>query len=135
MNLRGRKLWKLNHGLFLDGYRIQPSKQAVLAYDGDLDISLYKGDPVVYININDPDSPKNLLCLNNDNNYLNDALKQLDMYDDIQVIFSKVSNNEPNKYLQQYNKQLNISKQLNLSKRLNISKLIDISKIIQEKDE
>ncbi|EXX58133.1 uncharacterized protein OCT59_019287 [Rhizophagus irregularis] len=71
--------WKLNHGLFLDGYRIQPSKQAVLAYDGDLDISLYKGDPVVYININDPDSPKNLLCLNNDNNYLNDALKQLDM--------------------------------------------------------
>ncbi|CAB5392622.1 unnamed protein product [Rhizophagus irregularis] len=71
--------WKLNHGLFLDGYRIQPSKQAVFADDGDLDISLYKGDPVVYININDPDSPTNLLSLNNDNNDLNDALKQLDM--------------------------------------------------------
>ncbi|CAB4426360.1 unnamed protein product [Rhizophagus irregularis] len=71
--------WKLNHGLFLDGYRIQPSKQAVFADDGDLDISLYKGDPVVYININDPDSPKNSLSLNNDNNDLNDALKQLDI--------------------------------------------------------
>ncbi|CAB4471278.1 unnamed protein product [Rhizophagus irregularis] len=71
--------WKLNHGLFLDGYRIQPSRQAVLTDDGDLDISLYKGDPVIYTNINDSDSPKNLLSLNNDNNDLNDALKQLDI--------------------------------------------------------
>ncbi|CAB5369950.1 unnamed protein product [Rhizophagus irregularis] len=71
--------WKLNHGLFLDGYRIQPSKQAVLADDGDLNISLYKGDPVIYTNINDSDSPKNLLSLNNDNNDLNVALKQLDI--------------------------------------------------------
>lgn len=73
------KQWKLNHGLFLDGYKIQPSKQAVVADDGDLDISLYKGDPVVYTNINDSDSPTNLLSLYNDNSDLNDALKQLDM--------------------------------------------------------
>jgi hypothetical protein len=71
--------WKLNHGLFLDGYRIQPSKQAVLTDDGDFDISLYKGDPVIYTNINDPDSPTNSLSLNNNNNDLNDALKQLDI--------------------------------------------------------
>ncbi|GES80240.1 kinase-like domain-containing protein [Rhizophagus clarus] len=71
--------WKLNHGLFLDGYRIQPSKQAVFADDGDLDISLYKGDPIVYTNINDPDHHTNLLSLSGDNNGLNNALKQLDM--------------------------------------------------------
>ncbi|RIA88900.1 hypothetical protein C1645_725633, partial [Glomus cerebriforme] len=72
--------WKLNHGLFLDGYKIQPSKQAVLVDNGDLDINLYKGEPTVYTHINDPDSCTNLLTLNNNNNiHFNDALKQLDI--------------------------------------------------------
>ena len=41
--------FKLNHGLFLDGYSIKPSKQAVLFEDGELNISLYKGQPLVII--------------------------------------------------------------------------------------
>src|SRR5687767_1721695 len=44
--------WKLNHGLSLDGSSIQSSKKAVLGDDGDLSIRLYKGEPVVYTNIN-----------------------------------------------------------------------------------
>jgi hypothetical protein len=46
------KQWKLHHGLFLDGHSIQSSKQAVFVDDGDLCMSLYKGEPIVYININ-----------------------------------------------------------------------------------
>src|SRR5438034_843309 len=72
--------WKLNHGLFLDGHCIQSSKQAVFADNGDLDISLYKGEPIVYTSINDPDSPINLLAFNEDVNIRSDdTLKQLDI--------------------------------------------------------
>src|ERR1044071_4273827 len=51
--------FKLNHGLFLDGNSIKPSEQAIFV-DSDLDISLYKGSPIVYIKINN--SPN--LCIN-----------------------------------------------------------------------
>jgi hypothetical protein len=53
--------WKLHHGLFLNGNCIQSSKQAVFVGNGDLIINLYKGEPIVYININDPDCLTNLL--------------------------------------------------------------------------
>ncbi|RIA91144.1 hypothetical protein C1645_768266, partial [Glomus cerebriforme] len=56
--------WKLHHGLFLDGHSIQSSKQAIFVDNGDLNISLYKGEPLVYININDPDNLTNLLTFN-----------------------------------------------------------------------
>ncbi|GES80247.1 kinase-like domain-containing protein [Rhizophagus clarus] len=58
------KQWKLHHGLFLNGHSIQPSKQAVLVDNGDLTLNLYKGEPTVYININDPDSLTNLFAFN-----------------------------------------------------------------------
>ena len=46
---------KLNHGLFLDGYDIQSSnKEAIFIDDDNLNIRLYKGQPIVYTNINDP---------------------------------------------------------------------------------
>ncbi|POG80832.1 kinase-like domain-containing protein [Rhizophagus irregularis DAOM 181602=DAOM 197198] len=47
---------KLNHGLFLNGHKIEPSKRAVLFEDGILNISLYEGQPIVYTFINDRDS-------------------------------------------------------------------------------
>lgn len=52
---------KLNHGLSLNGYNIQQSKQVIFAKNSELNIDLYKGQPIVYININDPVSPTNLL--------------------------------------------------------------------------
>src|SRR5687767_8419715 len=52
---------KLNHGLFLNGCNIQSSKQAVIIEDGELNISLYDEEPLVYTYINDLDSPTNLL--------------------------------------------------------------------------
>ncbi|CAB4426653.1 unnamed protein product [Rhizophagus irregularis] len=62
--------WKLHHGLFLDGHSIQPSKQAVFVDDGDLCTNLYRGEPMVYININGFDSLTNLLTF--DNNIFSD---------------------------------------------------------------
>src|SRR2546430_14880721 len=53
--------FKLNHGLFLNGYSIKPSKQAVYSGDGKLNISLYKGQPLVYTFVNDHSSHTNLL--------------------------------------------------------------------------
>jgi TPR repeat protein len=44
---------KLNHGLFLDGYNILPSKQAIFIENGELNVSLYEGQPIVYTYIND----------------------------------------------------------------------------------
>src|SRR5688572_26205253 len=58
---------KLNHGLSLDGNYIQPSEQAIFTQDGTLSISLYNGEPIVYININNPSST-NLLNFNFDKN-------------------------------------------------------------------
>ncbi|CAI2169164.1 14482_t:CDS:2 [Funneliformis geosporum] len=51
---------KLNHGLFLDEYGIQPSKLAIFKDDGKLNISPYNEQPIVYTNINDPNSTTNL---------------------------------------------------------------------------
>ncbi|GBC08651.1 hypothetical protein RclHR1_00830002 [Rhizophagus clarus] len=58
---------KSNHGLFLNGYNIGPSKQAVFTKDGELNISLYKGQPLVYTSVNDRNSRVNLLSFNSDN--------------------------------------------------------------------
>ncbi|CAB5386230.1 unnamed protein product [Rhizophagus irregularis] len=72
---------KLNHGLFLNGHKIEPSKRAVLFGDGILNISLYEGQPIVYTFINDRDSNVNLLSFNSDNNEieLNEALQPSDV--------------------------------------------------------
>ncbi|CAG8532582.1 17096_t:CDS:2 [Funneliformis caledonium] len=59
--------WKLNYGLFCDGASIQPSKKAVLVDDGDLDINLYKGMPIVFINTNNPDCSTSPLTIENHN--------------------------------------------------------------------
>ncbi|RIA88006.1 hypothetical protein C1645_713539 [Glomus cerebriforme] len=45
---------KLNHGLFLDWCDIRPSTKAILKDDGELNISIYDGQPTVYITTNDP---------------------------------------------------------------------------------
>ncbi|CAB4426261.1 unnamed protein product [Rhizophagus irregularis] len=50
---------KLNHGLLFDGYKIQPSKQAIFMKDGELNIKLYNGQPIIYNNINDSISSEN----------------------------------------------------------------------------
>ncbi|CAB4488102.1 unnamed protein product [Rhizophagus irregularis] len=56
--------FNLNHGLFLNRCSIEPSKQAVFTEDGELNISLYEGQPLVYTSINDRNSRKNLLSFN-----------------------------------------------------------------------
>ncbi|RIA95376.1 kinase-like domain-containing protein, partial [Glomus cerebriforme] len=43
---------KLNYGLILTEYDIQPGVQAIFAEDGELKMSLYEGQPMVYTNIN-----------------------------------------------------------------------------------
>ncbi|CAI2167331.1 5855_t:CDS:2 [Funneliformis geosporum] len=53
---------RLNHGLFLDGSSITHSKMAVIVEDGSLNANLYKGHPIVYTSINDPESSTNLLA-------------------------------------------------------------------------
>ncbi|PKK63269.1 kinase-like protein, partial [Rhizophagus irregularis] len=73
--------FKLNYGLFLDGYSIKPSEQAVLSEDGDLDISLYEGQPLVYTFVNDRDSHINLLSFNSGDNSIefNEGLQSSDI--------------------------------------------------------
>ncbi|CAG8672438.1 13552_t:CDS:2 [Rhizophagus irregularis] len=62
--------FKLNYGLLLDGHSIKPSEQAVLSEDGDLDISLYEGQPLVYTFVNDHNSRINLLKFNSVNHFI-----------------------------------------------------------------
>src|SRR5690349_6052567 len=64
---------KLNHALLLDGSSIRSSEQA--AFISDLDLSLYKEEPIIYTNINDPEGPTNLLSFTN----INDNLKLSDV--------------------------------------------------------
>jgi hypothetical protein len=74
--------FKLNHGLFLDGYSIKPSKNAVCVEDGELNMSLYEGQPLVYTSINDRNSRINLLRFNSDDDNdveLNESLRSSDI--------------------------------------------------------
>ncbi|CAG8718628.1 18492_t:CDS:2, partial [Rhizophagus irregularis] len=61
----------------IDGSSIQPSKKPVLDENGNLDISVCKGEPIVYTNINNPEK-SNLLDFNSKTEF-NDSLKQLDL--------------------------------------------------------
>ncbi|CAG8552419.1 12204_t:CDS:2, partial [Funneliformis mosseae] len=58
---------KLNYGLFLDGRSIRSSNEAIFV-DGDLKIKFFRGEPIVYTNVNDPKSLTNLLSFNNEIN-------------------------------------------------------------------
>ncbi|CAG8565470.1 6853_t:CDS:2 [Funneliformis caledonium] len=69
---------KLNRGLYSDGHSIQPSNEAIFTDDGGLDIILYKGEPIVYTNINDPKSPTNLFAFNNDDDGVKSRLQHFD---------------------------------------------------------
>ncbi|CAB5215452.1 unnamed protein product [Rhizophagus irregularis] len=76
--------FKLNHGLFLDGYSIKASKKPVYIEDGKLNISLCKEQPFIYTFINDRDSQINSLSFNSKNNDVNNikinkSLQLLDM--------------------------------------------------------
>ncbi|CAB4488115.1 unnamed protein product [Rhizophagus irregularis] len=73
--------FKLNYGLFLDGCRIEPSKQAVLVESGELNMSLYEGHPLVYTFINDRSSNTNLLSFNSDEDCVefNESLQPSDI--------------------------------------------------------
>jgi hypothetical protein len=72
--------FKLNHGLFLNGYSIEPSKQAIFTEDGELNMSLYEGDPLVYTSINDNNSHTNLLSFSADDDVeLNESLRPSDI--------------------------------------------------------
>ncbi|EXX73154.1 uncharacterized protein OCT59_006968 [Rhizophagus irregularis] len=73
--------FNLNHGLFLNGYNIEPSKQAVFTEDGELNMSLYEGQPLVYTSINDRNSRINLLDFNSDDNdvQLDESLQPSDI--------------------------------------------------------
>ncbi|CAB4426344.1 unnamed protein product [Rhizophagus irregularis] len=54
--------FKLDHGLFLNEFIIKPGSRPIFTEDGELNIRLYNGQPIVYININDS---TNLLDFNN----------------------------------------------------------------------
>ncbi|CAB4485943.1 unnamed protein product [Rhizophagus irregularis] len=50
------KRFKLNYGLILTRDNIRPSKQAIIAENGELKIDLYEGQPLVYTYINSEDN-------------------------------------------------------------------------------
>ncbi|RGB40275.1 hypothetical protein C1646_663991 [Rhizophagus diaphanus] len=81
LNLGRVQQLKLNYGLFLNGYSIEPSKQAVFVEDGELNMTLYEGQPLVYTSINDHNSHVNLLSFNSDDNdvELNEPLRSSDI--------------------------------------------------------
>ncbi|RGB23027.1 hypothetical protein C1646_677411 [Rhizophagus diaphanus] len=61
--IASRKILK-DHGLFLNEFTIKPGNRPIFTEDGELNIRLYNGQPIIYININDPSST-NLLDFNN----------------------------------------------------------------------
>ncbi|CAB4421166.1 unnamed protein product [Rhizophagus irregularis] len=79
------KKWKLNHGLFLDGC-IQPSREAIFDDNNDLHINLFKGEPIIYTNINDPNLYTNLLAFNTNNVHINSDLQSSDICINFPVI-------------------------------------------------
>ncbi|GBC00965.1 hypothetical protein RclHR1_04010012 [Rhizophagus clarus] len=66
--------FKLNHGLYLSEDKIESSKEAISLDDGVLNISTYKGQPLVYTLINNQRSIANLLSFNS-NGKLNETLQ------------------------------------------------------------
>ncbi|GBC04071.1 hypothetical protein RclHR1_00550016 [Rhizophagus clarus] len=70
---------KLNHGLSLNGYNIQPSEQAIVTEGGKLNMRSYNGQPIVYTNINDTASSVNLLNYNSDKNNFSNKLQPSDV--------------------------------------------------------
>ncbi|CAB4426303.1 unnamed protein product [Rhizophagus irregularis] len=57
--------FKLNHGLVLNGYDIMPSIQGVAVEDGELELNLYKGQPLVYTCINSEENDLKIdTCIN-----------------------------------------------------------------------
>ncbi|CAG8473791.1 14787_t:CDS:1 [Funneliformis caledonium] len=96
--------FKLNHGLFLNGSSIEPSKQAIID-SGYLDINVFEEEPVVYTSINDPLCPTNLLAYNNINvgfNYniqlsdvcINFPIAEITYKGNLLESFSKCTDNE-----------------------------------------
>ncbi|CAB4378632.1 unnamed protein product [Rhizophagus irregularis] len=75
---------KLNHGLLLDG---QPSKQAIFVKNGELSISLYNGQPIVYTEINKSTE----LCINF-------PIAEVAYKGGLLKSFSKYDNNDENLY-------------------------------------
>ncbi|GBC01725.1 hypothetical protein RclHR1_04300007 [Rhizophagus clarus] len=67
-NLQKSQRSKLNHSLLLNGRNIQLSNQVIYMQDNELNISLYNGQPTIYININDPILFKNSFMDNNNPN-------------------------------------------------------------------
>ncbi|CAB4415370.1 unnamed protein product [Rhizophagus irregularis] len=80
--------FKLNHGLFLNGCRIEPSKQAVLIEGDKWNINLYEGQPFVYTSVNDHTSHVNLLSFNSDDDdvELDESLQPSDLCINFPVI-------------------------------------------------
>ncbi|CAB4439567.1 unnamed protein product [Rhizophagus irregularis] len=74
------KHFKLNYGLFLNGYSIESSEHAIYSEDGEVNISLYEGQPSIYTLINDHSSRTNLLTFPENNNIdFRKALRQSDI--------------------------------------------------------
>ncbi|GBB86952.1 hypothetical protein RclHR1_01340019 [Rhizophagus clarus] len=55
--------FKLNHGIIITGENIRPSVRAINVKDGELKMSLYKGQPLVYTISSDNDGPFDM-CIN-----------------------------------------------------------------------
>ncbi|CAB4414916.1 unnamed protein product [Rhizophagus irregularis] len=107
--------FELNHGLFLDGCKIEPSKQAILNEDGELNISLYEGQPFVYTSINDRNSHVNLLSFNSDDNNvkfdgslrssyicINFPVAEITFTADLSKSFSNFTNDDEGKLYEMY---------------------------------
>ncbi|CAB4414918.1 unnamed protein product [Rhizophagus irregularis] len=105
--------FKLNHGLFLDGCRIELSKQDVLIEDGELNISLYD-QPFVNTSINDRNSYGNLLRFNSDNDVeldgslrpsdicINFPVAEITFTSDLSESFSNFTNDDEGKLYEMY---------------------------------
>ncbi|CAB5376194.1 unnamed protein product [Rhizophagus irregularis] len=91
--------FKLDHGLFLNEFTIQPGNQPIFTEDGELNIRLYNGQPIVYININDSSST-NLLDFDNKlqsfDVCINFLIAEITYKSEFLEEFSKCNDNEEN---------------------------------------
>ncbi|PKK79144.1 HCP-like protein [Rhizophagus irregularis] len=83
---------RLNHGLLLDEYSIQPSKQAVFMEDGELDLNLCNRQPIIYDLSIDKDNYKNILQTSDI--CINFPIAEITYKGDVSKSFSKCVDND-----------------------------------------
>ncbi|GES80260.1 kinase-like domain-containing protein [Rhizophagus clarus] len=96
------KRLNLNYGLFLNKCNIRPSNKAIFMEDGELNIILYDGQPIIYTDVNDPSSSESLLGFGNKSDVcISFPIAEITYKSELLKDFSKCTDNE-NNFHEQY---------------------------------